>query len=202
MRKLVIILLILTGGFLNSCSEDDNDNNIIESLTAVEKEDLLRLREEEKLARDVYLFSYDQYGLSIFTNIAASEQSHMDKVLTLLNTYEIADPVLAERGVFNDPVLQQLYDDLTAQVLISLVEALKVGATIEDLDIKDIEDFENRTDKPDILSTYDKLKCGSRNHMRSYYSQLINNSVTYAAQFISSNELTEIINNSNEKCGN
>ena len=201
MKKLTIVLVILTGSFMNSCSENNDDAITKEQLTAIETEDLLRLREEEKLARDVYLFSYDKYGQSIFTNIAASEQKHMDKVLTLLNTYGIPDPAFEERGLFKDPVLQQLYDALTSQVSISIVEALKVGATIEDLDIKDIDDFEERTDRLDILNAYDKLKCGSRNHMRSYYGELINNSITYVPQFISLNKLTEIINNSSEQCG-
>jgi hypothetical protein len=196
MRKIVLFAFVALG--FTSCS---NDKTSLEPLTSNEEEDLLRLREEEKLARDVYLYAYDQYGLAISNNISQSEQMHMDKVLSLLNKYGLEDPALPNRGEFNDQTLQTLYDDLTAQVDISELEALKVGATIEDLDIKDIEDFKSRTDKNDILDVYDKLECGSRNHMRGYYSELLTRGYTYEAQFITDNELSDIINSDRERCG-
>lgn len=202
MRNLAFLTVVASVFLLGSCSNDDDTDLSSEViLSTVEKNDLLVLREEEKLARDVYLYAYDKYGETIFNSIASSEQKHMDKLLGLLTTYNIADPALATRGDFTNQMLQTLYNDLTAQVDISLLDALKVGATIEDLDIKDIIDFESRTNKTAILNVYEKLRCGSRNHMRSYYGQLLNNSVTYMPQFISSAELTEIITASNEQCG-
>jgi len=200
MKKSMFYFTIMFLTTISSCSSDDNIQQQA-SLSQTEIDDLKVLREEEKLARDVYLYSFDKYGNSIFKNISQSEQQHMDKILVLLNTYNLEDPVLPNRGEFTNQILQKLYNDLTKQADISLLEALKVGATIEDLDIKDIDDFEKRTTRTDILNTYDKLKCGSRNHMRSYYSQLINNGVNYESQFISTSELTEIINSDNEKCG-
>jgi len=200
MRKLAFIAFIATVSLLGSCSSND-DNNPVVALTETEENDILTLREEEKLARDVYLYAFDRYSETTFKNIASSEQKHMDKMLTLINTYGLTDPASSVRGVFNNTTLQTLYNDLTAQVDISLVEALKVGATIEDLDIRDIEDFEARTDKSDILSVYSKLKCGSRNHMRAYYGKLIDNGVTYIAQFISAADLAAIISAPNEQCG-
>jgi len=196
MNKLVLFTTtIIVALFMSSCSDDEV------SLTQNEIDDLQVLREEEKLARDVYLFSYDKYGEDIFNNIASSEQKHMNKILTLLNKYNLDDPALANRGEFTNQTLQGLYDDLTAQSDISLIEALKVGATIEDLDINDIDDFISRTDNSDILAAYNKLNCGSRNHMRSYYGRLISNGVIYTAQFITANELETIVTTSNEQCG-
>ena len=196
MKKIVLITLLALG--FTSCSEDDSTT---ETLTNTEKEDLLRLREEEKLARDVYLYAYDIYGLSISNNISQSEQMHMDKILSLLNKYGLDDPALPARGAFNNQTLQSLYDQLTAQVDISELEALKVGATIEDLDIYDIEEFESHTNKNDILDAYSKLKCGSRNHMRAYYADLISRGYTYEAQFITATELSDIVNSDRERCG-
>ena len=196
MKKFFLMTLLAL--VFTSCSEDDS---ITVTLTNAEKEDLLTLREEEKLARDVYLYAYDTYGLAISNNISQSEQIHMDKILSLLNKYGIDDPALPNRGEFNNKTLQTLYDQLTAQVDISELEALKVGATIEDLDIYDIEEFETHTDKNDILDVYDKLKCGSRNHMRAYYGQLISRGYTYEAQFITATELSDIVNSDRERCG-
>lgn len=200
MKKLTLMVLALTA--LISCSDDENDV-IIESatLSQLEIDDLLFLREEEKLARDVYLFSYDKYGETIFNSISQSEQQHMNSVLTLLNTYGIADPASSERGVFTNQALQSLYDDLTNQSNISFLEALKVGATIEDLDLNDIHEDESNTTKEAILDVYEKLSCGSRNHLRSYINQLVLNGESYVPQFISLAEFTEVINSESERCG-
>ncbi len=200
--KNLFLLSFITVFFLTSgCSDDTDDTPQIEELTQQEKDDLLFIREEEKLARDVYLYAYDLYGERTFTNIANSEQTHMDKVLTLIDTYNLSDPASSERGVFLNQELQGLYNDLTAQVDISLVDAFKVGATIEDLDIRDIEEFEDRTDKTDIIAAYDLLRCGSRNHMRSYDNQLSLLGINYIPQFISQDEFDEIVNSQNERCG-
>ncbi|MGV6862416.1 MAG: DUF2202 domain-containing protein [Putridiphycobacter sp.] len=171
------------------------------ALSAEEIEDLTFLREEEKLARDVYLYAYGIYNESIFLNISNSEQKHMDNTLSLLNKYDLPDPATSVAGEFTNSELQTLYDDLTAQVDISLTDAYVVGATIEDLDIHDIEGNIERTDKSDILNVYEKLQCGSRNHMRSFTAALEGVGSSYNPQYISQSEYEEIINSSNEQCG-
>ncbi len=192
---------VLTLLMFSSCSKD-NDNQSSIPLTQAEIDDLKFLREEEKLARDVYLFSYNKYQVSIFNNISQSEQKHMNSVLNLMNKYGIPDSASTEIGVFNNTDLQQLYTALTTQANISLIEALKVGATIEDLDINDIDDFISNTNKSDILNVYDNLTCGSKNHIRSYTSQLSSNGETYIPQFISNEYYITILNESNGGCGN
>lgn len=199
--KNVILATVLTFVVLASCSNDSDNQNIV-PLTQSEIDDLKFLREEEKLARDVYLFSYNKYQVNIFNNIAQSEQKHMNSVLNLMNKYGIPDAASSEIGVFNNPDLQSLYNNLTTQSNISLIEALKVGATIEDLDINDIDDFIENTTKSDLLNVYDNLTCGSKNHIRSYTSQLSSNNITYEPQFISLEYYTAILSESNGGCGN
>jgi hypothetical protein len=185
----------------SSCSNDNNTNPLA-SLTSNEISDLQFLREEEKLARDVYMYSFDKYQISIFNNISQSEQKHMDSVLNLLNKYGIADSASTQRGVFQNTELQELYNTLTAQSAISSVEALKVGATIEDLDINDIDDFIKNTSKSDLLSVYDNLTCGSKNHLRAYTSQLDINGVNYIPQYITIDYYNTILSETNGGCGN
>jgi len=170
-------------------------------LTKNEAEDLLVLREEEKLARDVYLYSYDKYNTQIFSNISSSEQRHMDKILFLLTKYGLDDPANAVRGKFNNTKLQDLYNKLTAQSDISLIEALRVGATIEDLDIFDIDTFMNRTNDTDIMAVYESLNCGSRNHLRAFMKQLKENKGTYTPQFLTQERFDKILKGSHEQCG-
>ncbi|GEM_PF-1777352 len=167
-----------------------------------EAADLRWMREEEKLARDVYLTLYEKWGLRIFQNISQSEQRHMDSVAALLEKYGIEDPVTDDQvGVFQDPEIASLYEELVAQGETSVEEALKVGATIEDLDLKDLEDRFARTDNEDIQHVYEALECGSRNHLRSFVSQLSGYGITYEPQYISPEEFEEIISGEMEFCG-
>lgn len=200
------IITILSFVLILSCSKDDSvdkeDIFLAETtLSQNEKDDLLFLREEEKLARDVYLYSFDKYGTLIFKNIASSESSHMNSVLMILNTYNLEDPAFESRGIFKNTELQEIYNQLTILSDKSLLDALKVGNIIEDLDIRDLGLNEKRTEKSDLLNLYQLLKCGSRNHLRNFNSQLISNSGAYLPAYITLTEFENIINSTNEKCG-
>ena len=163
--KKVLMILAVGISVLTAC----NKNEVIVPLNDQEKSDLIYLREEEKLAKDVYIFSYNKYGQSIFNNISSSEQSHMSSILNLINKYGLTDPVANNAyGVFSNSELQALYNELTAKSDASLNMALEVGANIEDLDINDIKTFKSHTTNADLINVYDKLSCGSKNHMRSY----------------------------------
>lgn len=201
MKNLLLIFALVIA--ISSCKDDEEPiKNTVVSLTEQEKSDLQFLREEEKLARDVYIYSYNKYNESTFSNISSSEQRHMDEVLTLLVKYNLTDPVSTNAaGVFDNADLQKLYDDLTKTSDSSLVHAYTVGAMIEDLDIHDIEGFEERTDKADILAVYQKLACGSRNHMRAFSGKLNDEGEPYTARFLSQEALDAILAGSHENCG-
>ena len=141
-------------------------------LTQTEIDGLSFMREEEKLARDVYLTLYDQWGLSIFQNIASSEQKHTDSVKALLEFYGAADPVTDDTiGVFANDDLQALYDQLVEKGSISLADALEVGTAIEEIDILDLQEYLAETDDPNIIMVYENLLKGSYNHLRAFVSQ-------------------------------
>lgn len=168
---------------------------------AQETADLVHIREEEKLARDVYRAMDDLWGLRIFQHIANSEQAHMDAVLSLLEKYGIPDPSQGKfkaPGVFRDPALQDLYIQLVDQGSASLIDALIVGATIEDLDIADLQVFIGGADNEDILTVYQNLMKGSRNHMRSFFGLLQANGVGYEPQYIDLALFDEIVSSSKE----
>lgn len=171
-----------------------------EPLSADESSSLLLMREEEKLARDVYTALYGKWGISVFSNISSSEQQHTDAILTLLTKYGLKDPVGTNTvGVFKNPDLQILYTKLVTQGSVSVLEAHKVGATIEDLDIYDLTNALLKNDNQDIKLVYDLLLMGSRNHMRSFYGQIISLSGNYSAQFITQSSLEAIVNSPREK---
>lgn len=170
------------------------DNYPVEELSQEEINGLLLMREEEKLARDVYLELYDVFGQQIFSNIARSEDTHTNAVKSLLNKYDIEDPMSNdERGVFENQDLQNLYDQLVEQGSVSLLDALKVGATIEDLDIKDLQELNEVADNQDITTVYNNLEKGSRNHLRSFTKLIGRNGGSYDPQYISDEYYNTII---------
>ncbi len=168
-----------------------------------EEVDMIKyMREEEKLARDVYTTLSAQHTLPVFVNISKSEQKHMDLILCLINHYNITDPASEDIGVFINSELQELYNSLIAQGSVSLTEALTVGATIEDLDIHDLDEKLLYTENEAIISVFETLICGSNNHMRAFSRLLNKNETSYTPQFISQEKYDEIISSSNMPCGN
>jgi hypothetical protein len=156
------------------------------TLSADEAAGLIFMREEEKLAHDVYVTFYQQYGLSIFSNIASSEATHMAAIKTLLDRYGIADPAAGKAvGVFADAALQALYNQLVAQGHQSLSAALKVGGAIEEIDILDLKERLATTTHSDIQQVYASLLNASYNHLRAFARTLkTQTGVTYQPQYL------------------
>ena len=203
----ILIVMISTGlmaagwgpGFGNEM-ESVLESVETSSLSGAEAEGILLMREEEKLARDVYLTLYEKWGLRTFTNIAAAESTHMDAMGILMERYNLDDPIKTDAiGVFTNPEMQSLYTALVAQGSESFESALTVGATIEDLDIYDLERLISDTDNDDLKIVYQNLLKGSRNHMRAFYMQLSRNGVDYQAQYMSSEGLSKILNTDMER---
>jgi hypothetical protein len=175
--------------------------NASPTVTEAEIEMLKYMREEEKLARDVYIAMYELYPIPIFRNIAQSEQNHMNQVLCLLQHYGLPDPASADTGVFNNTELQELYNALILQGSGSQVEALKAGATVEDKDIFDLEQDMANSSNPAILNIFGKLSCASGNHIRAFSGWLTDEGVTYVPQYISQEEYERIISLQHQSCG-
>ena len=164
-----------------------------QKLSPQEIKDLLYMREEEKLARDVYLTLYRRWRLPVFRNIARSEQRHMDIMEVLIRKYGLKDPAKNQIGVFSNSHLQSLYNKLVAQGEKSLIDALKVGALIEELDITDLKRAMAETDNQDIKIAYANLMKGSRNHLRAFTRILRRWGYRYTPQYLSEEEYQKII---------
>jgi hypothetical protein len=200
-----MILVITLALVFTSCTTDDSDvieNSNYETrlvLTEIEENALIFMMEEERLARDVYNVLYAKWGLNQFQNIAKSEQSHMDAVENLLKKYNLEYDIL-DAGTFKNEDLQTTYNSLVEQGEISILGALTSGATIEDLDIFDLEEWMLKVDNGDILNVFSKLQCGSRNHLRAFTNSLELQGEIYVPQFISQTDYEEIITNDRERC--
>jgi len=173
------------------------------SLSDEEAAGLFFMREEEKLAHDLYLSFFEIWGLPVFQNIAASEQTHMDSVAFLLDKYGIPDPAADNpSGIFTDPALQSLYDQLLAQGRLSISDALKAGAAVEEIDILDLRERSAQIQLADILQVYNNLEIGSRNHLRAFVSVLENQTgEDYTPGYLTPEDYLEIISSGVENAG-
>jgi hypothetical protein len=199
-----LLAVLVISSFLFNCKNDDDElieDDLIENSTIgqSEKEALLFMLEEEKLARDTYLFLGNLWSINLFENIKKSEQSHMDAIENLLSENSIDFSILPA-GQFENQNLQNYYNQFIADGAISQINALKIGATIEDLDIVDLEDYINATTNMPIIEVFESLQCGSRNHLRSFLSQIVNSGDTYTPQFLTLEVFDAILTASKEKC--
>lgn len=207
MRKLFITAIILTlvgiGVIVFSTQRTTQMNREVVSTSQIlfdtERDGLLHMREEEKLARDVYRTLGDVWGLP-FTNITESEQRHMDSIKILLDVYQVADPVRDDAvGKFTNPAFTALYASLVERGKQSLADAYVVGALIEELDIADLAERTETTQREDIVRVYGELTRGSRNHLRAFHKNIVATGGTYTPQHITQDLYNEIVTSEVER---
>ncbi len=202
---LITILLFVGAGSTLSAQkrhqcinyQTSGDTSISGTLSQEEISGIQFLREEEKLARDVYLYLYEIYPLRPFLNISGSEQMHMDAVKYLIDTYGLEDPVANdEHGVFKNTDLQALYNKLIEEGSKSAVDALKTGALIEEKDIADLQhELDSSVKNPDVVRVYTNLKAASGNHLRAYVRNLTARGVNYEPVILDKETFSAIIGN-------
>ncbi len=163
------------------------------ALTMDERDGILFIHEEERMAEDLYKVLYKKAKLPIFLNVAASEQIHMDSVQVLMDRYGLEGPMPEEDGIFDNKTLQKMYGDLLASGEKSPEDALRAAALVEETSVHDLEKEISKTEKPDIRSIYEGLLAGSEKHLRSFTRALKELGVEYSPQVLSREEYDEIV---------
>jgi hypothetical protein len=225
MKRLTTYFLpfVLTGMIASSSYAgkpvSDSEDTRVTSLDANEQTHLVFMREEEKLARDVYIMLSTLYPDSpVFGNIDDSEQRHTDAVKDKLNQYGIEDPNTNDNvGVFTGKdygwYFTEKYDELVSRAAMSELDALYVGAFIEELDMLDInqcpkvivessQDITDvsacgkvYTDNTDIQRLYASLLEGSESHLAAYVRRIetVIGEGAYQAQVLAQEQVDEIL---------
>ena len=165
----------------------------LSEISETEAAELAYMREEEKLAYDLYIHFYEQWGQRIFSNISEAELTHTRAVLALLERYNIADPASVEPGVFTNIELQGLYDFLQASGSATLIDALLSAATVEEVDILDLRAYLLNVEGNENL-----LK-GSRNHLRAFVRNLSKQGISYTPTHLAQEEFDAIISGEIER---
>lgn len=202
MHVISVLILFFSLSLSTACSEDKGDITEAQKDQTLSEENqaaLLFMLEEEKLARDTYIFLNNMWSINQFANIQKSEQTHMNAIENLLFENNI-EHTIKSVGEFKNQTLQNLYNQFEIDGTVSKANAMQIGATIEDLDIKDLQDYLDRTTHLDLIAVFENLQCGSRNHLRSFVSGIENGGNTYTPQFITQEDYNAIISTSQEKC--
>lgn len=192
-KKLFYLLPVFILVFSNSL--------IATELTNTEKEGIELMREEEKLAHDVYLFLYEKWNLPIFNNISVSETRHFEAIGYLIENFDLKDPAKKDGGKFQNQELAHLYDSLTQRGSESLIAALEIGAFIEEIDIQDLQQLLNNTSNEIIQNTYQNLLGASGNHLRAFTGQLATRDNNYSPIVLNEKEYLTILDTPHQMGG-
>jgi hypothetical protein len=192
--KILIAMILVTMPLISNSDPLLIDINTEIKLSEAEIETISFMREEEKLARDVYLSLYDVWQIRAFQNISRSEQQHMDQIKLLIDSYGLSDTVQEQIGVFTNSELQNLYDSLITRGKTSQIEALRVGALVEEVDIQDLQQALVETNNPALEIVYSNLKKGSYNHLNAFVRNIESLGETYKAQHLLQYEVDYILN--------
>lgn len=183
----------LCAGDEQAASERTLDQRVIDTLVA--------MREEEKLARDVYLTLGEKWDERVF-RIAESERRHLNAMKGLLDRFGIEDPIKDDtRGVFTSERYAELYEELIARGSVSRVEALRVGALIEELDLTDLREASALTQDESITRVLNNLRRATRNHLRAFANAIKAQGASYEASHLSQEEFDSIASSRNERGG-
>ena len=153
-----------------------------------------------------------------FGNITDSEERHTGSVSDMLEKYDIEDPVTNTNvGVFSDVefgwYFAEKYEQLVGMGSAGELQALMVGALIEELDMLDInqcpqvivetsDSIESTsdcgkvyTDNADLQRLYGSLQEGSESHLRAYVQSIekIIGEGNYSAQVLTQEAVDEIL---------
>lgn len=225
LNKTIIVGLALLGIALTInpvIAEKSTGTNNGDSNTALdfnEKTHLEFMCEEEKLARDVYITLGARHPkAAIFGRIDDSEERHKCAVADMLEKYGVPNPSTNDNvGVFTGEAygwyFTEKYDAFVQKGAATLLDALHVGAFIEELDMLDINqcpkvivEIDNGisdisecgkvyTDKPDVQRLYGSLLEGSENHLRAYVRSIEKQigEGNYTAQVLTQEQVDSIL---------
>jgi hypothetical protein len=194
-------ILAVSGDGTTSVIEANLKSALVETseLTDSDLASLLKMKEEEKLARDVYTALYKKWGSQVFSNISAAKNNHLNAIVLLLTSYGVTDVSIGNAGEFADAAVQALYNDLIAKATVSIEEAFKTGALIEEMDIKDLTESLITTTNENVILVFENLLKGSRNHLRAFNRQLTTLGIVYTPVYISQTDYDLIVSSAMEK---
>lgn len=199
-KSIIFFLLVLSAQVVHTTFAQNCD------LSKTERRQLKTMLEEEKLAEEVYSNFHEKWNKPIFKNIAEAEQRHLTSLLELAGKCSIDIPGTVEHkkvGKFNKKELQQFYDKAIIEGSNSLVQALQISATLEEMDIHDLMKARKDAQNTLLIQQYDRLLAASGNHLRAFTKHLRESGIENGPTVLSKQKYEEILSEGIEKpkCG-
>jgi len=186
------------GGGGDGACVTDMQAEVVE-LSSQAASELIRMREEEKLAHDVYLAMHEKWGAQVF-GIRNAELKHMGAMKKMLDRFGMEDPIVDQTpGVFASEVYSDLYVQLVESGSESLMDAYKVGAKIEELDLFDLRTASDGVGDQVLTKVYGNLERATRNHLRAFAAQIEANGGSYEAEHLTQAEFDTIASSDFER---
>lgn len=161
-------------------------------LTTDEIEFIYAVREDEKIARDLYFSFFRNFGLKTFENIGKAEDNHIKATEKLFDYYEIDYPALSANGKFEDASRQKLFDSLLLKGTPEL-EAFKVMALLEESNIVEYGEVLKSIVNPNIKLVIENLAKASANHFKAAIRQITALGGTYAPALMTQEQYRALI---------
>lgn len=173
-----------------------NPLKVYSQLTDAEINSIMSLREEEKVAYDVYTFMFEKYESKVFKNIAENEKDHMDKIKELIIQFNLNDPLSGisdQKGVFNNKKMQALYDEMIMAGNYGLLDALRAAARFEETDIIDLRNDLSAASDQTVVNTYINLESSSQDHLRALVKVIKDEGISYKPSYLSKEDFDKIM---------
>lgn len=162
-------------------------------LTADEIEFLYAMREDEKLARDLYAYFWTRYPTAPqIQRISKAEESHIAAIETVLDYYEISYPAMSAPGVFEDSTRQALYDELALKSE-TMLEAFQTMAFVEDRDLFAYKMVQSQITNANLSLLIENMIKASTNHLKAAIRQIFVRDGSYTSIYLSAEEYDAII---------
>jgi hypothetical protein len=160
----VVLFALILGSIPTFAQEDSQDYGHIGAANDTEYtlEEMLQYAiQDEYLALSEYEYIITDLGADRpFSNIMKAEQSHIDAIELLYNTYGIAIPVVDPSSLLYLPV--------------SVEEALTIGVQAEIDNIAMYEAFLSQDLPDDVRITFENLQKASESHLSAFENNLNN----------------------------
>ena len=173
-----------------------NPLKIYSQLTDAEVNGILSLREEEKVAYDVYTVMFEKYESKVFKNIAENEKEHMNKIKELIDQFNLTDPIagtIDQKGVFSNKKMQTMYDEMILGGNYGLLDALRAAARFEETDIVDLRKYLSSASDQSVINVYLNLESGSQDHLRSLVKYIEDEGISYKPSYLSKEDFDKIM---------
>ena len=178
MKNILIVLYLLlfaviSGVFGQTAQFTQSDRN-----------DLIYLYEEDKLAHDFYVEMEKKWGHHSFSNIIKAERRHMSMIKEEAEKIGVNNISVSDDGKFVNEDLQGMFDELIVKGNMSLLNALKSAAFIEETDINDLELRMTLTDIESLEDLYSRLISASENHLNAFVRNIRKEGGEYVPQVL------------------